>query len=191
MPFLDLGISILFVKAPEKSVNLFAFLLPLSTNVWCLLILAGFAVSIVMYGIARYEKSEIGYIIKNSRCRFVLIFRFVSVFISYTHFWFWQTQSLRNWRIGHRRWWKERSCFWRRNTFCNISPLPLVYYSIMGATRLRFSPTVRLENISPRQMIFYYNIQRQNYQVVLNVYVKFILVRSHQGPWQVFGGSLP
>ena len=64
----------------------------------------------------------------------------------------------------------------------------------MGATRLRFSPTVRFENISPRQMIFYYEIlfiQRQNYQVVLNVCVKFILVRSHQGPWQVFGGSLP
>ena len=54
MPFLDLGISILFVKAPEKSVNLFAFLLPLSRNVWLLMIFAGFSVSVVMYGIARY-----------------------------------------------------------------------------------------------------------------------------------------
>ena len=53
MPFLDLGISILFVKAPEKSVNLFAFLLPLSQNVWLLMIFAGFAVSVVMYGIAK------------------------------------------------------------------------------------------------------------------------------------------
>ena len=58
MPFLDLGISILFVKAPEKSVNLFAFLLPLSRNVWLLMIFAGFAVSVVMYGIARYSPYE-------------------------------------------------------------------------------------------------------------------------------------
>ena len=53
MPFLELGVSILFVNAPEKSVNLFAFLLPLSRGVWLLMIFAGFAVSVVMYGIAR------------------------------------------------------------------------------------------------------------------------------------------
>ena len=53
MPFLDLGISILYVNAPEKSVNLFAFLLPLSRNVWLSLLFALFAVSIVMYVIAR------------------------------------------------------------------------------------------------------------------------------------------
>ena len=53
MPFLELGISILFVNAPEKSVNLFAFMLPLSRNVWLLMLFAGFAVSVVMYAIAR------------------------------------------------------------------------------------------------------------------------------------------
>ena len=48
------GISVLFVKAPEKAVNLFAFLSPLSAYVWLLMILAGIAVSFVMFFIARY-----------------------------------------------------------------------------------------------------------------------------------------
>ena len=50
----SLGISVLFVKAPDKAVNLFAFLSPLSAYVWLLMILAGIAVSFVMFFIARY-----------------------------------------------------------------------------------------------------------------------------------------
>lgn len=55
MPFLDLGISVLYVKAQQKDVNLFAFLSPLSAYVWLLMILAGISVSITMYFIARYD----------------------------------------------------------------------------------------------------------------------------------------
>ena len=51
--FLSAGISVLYVKAPEKAVNLFAFLSPLSAYVWLLMILAGIAVSFVMFFIAR------------------------------------------------------------------------------------------------------------------------------------------
>ena len=47
------GISVLYVKAADKEVNLFAFLSPLSTYVWVLMILGGVSVSIVMYFIAR------------------------------------------------------------------------------------------------------------------------------------------
>ena len=54
MPFLELGIGVLYVKAQEKDVNLFAFLSPLSAYVWILMILAGVSVSIVMYFIARF-----------------------------------------------------------------------------------------------------------------------------------------
>ncbi len=53
MPFLDLGISVLYVKAKQKDVNLFAFLSPLSAYVWLLMILAGVSVSMVMYFIAK------------------------------------------------------------------------------------------------------------------------------------------
>lgn len=69
MPFLDLGtiillmvaiftcfilgISVLYVKAPEKAVSLFAFLSPLSANVWLLMIMAGVAVSLAMFVIAK------------------------------------------------------------------------------------------------------------------------------------------
>ena len=49
-----LGIGVLYVKAQEKDVNLFAFLSPLSAYVWILMILGGVSVSIVMYLIARY-----------------------------------------------------------------------------------------------------------------------------------------
>ncbi|CAB4060563.1 GRIN [Lepeophtheirus salmonis] len=58
MPFLDLGISLVYVKAPEKSINLFSFLSPLSSNVWILMILAGVLVSLTMYFIGRYSPLE-------------------------------------------------------------------------------------------------------------------------------------
>ena len=51
--FFNLGIGVLYVKAQEKDVNLFAFLSPFSTYVWILMIMAGVSVSIVMYLIAR------------------------------------------------------------------------------------------------------------------------------------------
>merc|ERR1719195_609171 len=46
MPFLDPGISILYVASPEKSIDFFSFLAPLSTGVWLLMLAGGFAVSI-------------------------------------------------------------------------------------------------------------------------------------------------
>ncbi len=56
------GISVLYVKAPAKSVNLFAFLSPLSTWVWLFMILGGVLVSLSMFAIARlspYETEEL------------------------------------------------------------------------------------------------------------------------------------
>ncbi len=55
--FYYLGISLLYVSAPAKSVNLFAFLSPLSSYVWILMLLAGVVVSIAMYFIARWRHS--------------------------------------------------------------------------------------------------------------------------------------
>ena len=52
--FFSSGISVLFVKAPEKAVNLFSFLSPLSANVWILMILAGVAVSLAMFFVGRF-----------------------------------------------------------------------------------------------------------------------------------------
>ena len=50
------GISLLYVNAPAKSVNLFAFLAPFSISVWLLMIFAGFVVSLVMYIIGRCQE---------------------------------------------------------------------------------------------------------------------------------------
>ena len=57
-PFLNLGISILYVSAPSKTVNLFSFLSPLSYYVWILLIAGGLAVSVSINIIARYSPFE-------------------------------------------------------------------------------------------------------------------------------------
>ena len=62
MPFLDLGISLLYVNSPAKSVNLFSFLSPFSLNVWLLMLLAGFLVSLAMYFIARYNNNIYSYL---------------------------------------------------------------------------------------------------------------------------------
>ena len=62
MPFLDLGISILYVASPEKSIDFFSFLAPLSTGVWLLMLAGGFAVSLTMFIISRispFETAEI------------------------------------------------------------------------------------------------------------------------------------
>ncbi len=48
------GISVLYVKAPAKSVNLFAFLSPFSAYVWLLMIGSGLLVSLTIFVIARY-----------------------------------------------------------------------------------------------------------------------------------------
>ena len=58
MPFLDLGISILFVASPSKSIDLFSFLAPLSTSVWALMIAGGCLVSLTIYAISRVSPFE-------------------------------------------------------------------------------------------------------------------------------------
>ena len=59
----------------------------------------------------------------------------------------------------------------------------------MGATRLRFSPTVRLENISPRQMIFYYNSASElssRIECVCQIYFSAISSRTVASFWWFF-----
>ena len=58
MPFLDLGISILFVSAPSKSINLFSFMTPLSAEVWILMLVGGISVSVTLYFISRISPFE-------------------------------------------------------------------------------------------------------------------------------------
>ena len=58
MPFLNTGISILYVSSPSKTVDLFSFMRPLSFSVWSLLLAGGFAVSISINIIARYSPFE-------------------------------------------------------------------------------------------------------------------------------------
>ena len=58
MPFLDLGISILYVASPEKSIDFFSFLAPLSTGVWLLMLAGGVAVSVTMFIISRFSPFE-------------------------------------------------------------------------------------------------------------------------------------
>jgi hypothetical protein len=58
MPFLDLGISILYVASPSKSIDLFSFLDPLSPLVWVLMLVAGVLVSLVIYLLAKFSPLE-------------------------------------------------------------------------------------------------------------------------------------
>ena len=58
MPFLDLGISILYVESPEKSIDFFSFLAPLSSGVWLLMLGGGAAVSLTLFIISRFSPFE-------------------------------------------------------------------------------------------------------------------------------------
>ena len=58
MPFLELGISILFVAAPSKSIDLFSFMAPFSPAVWLLMLAGGVAVSLGLFVIARNSPFE-------------------------------------------------------------------------------------------------------------------------------------
>ena len=58
MPFLELGISILFVAAPSKSIDLFSFMAPFSPAVWLLMLAGGVAVSLGLFLISRNSPFE-------------------------------------------------------------------------------------------------------------------------------------
>ena len=58
MPFLDLGISILYVSSPSKSIDLFSFMDPLSPMVWVLVLVAGVLVSLTIFLLARFSPFE-------------------------------------------------------------------------------------------------------------------------------------
>ncbi|XP_076230629.1 glutamate receptor ionotropic, kainate 2 isoform X2 [Nomia melanderi] len=58
MPFMNLGISILFGKPEEKEPDLFSFLSPLSTDVWIYMATAFLAVSIMLFLQARMAPGE-------------------------------------------------------------------------------------------------------------------------------------
>ncbi|XP_043256506.1 glutamate receptor ionotropic, kainate 2-like [Colletes gigas] len=58
MPFMNLGISILFRKPEEKEPDLFSFLSPLSTDVWIYMATAFLAVSIMLFLQARMAPGE-------------------------------------------------------------------------------------------------------------------------------------
>ncbi|XP_076280538.1 glutamate receptor ionotropic, kainate 2 [Lasioglossum baleicum] len=58
MPFMNLGISILFGKPEEKDPDLFSFLSPLSTDVWIYMATAFLAVSVMLFLQARMAPGE-------------------------------------------------------------------------------------------------------------------------------------
>ncbi|KAK3919445.1 Glutamate receptor ionotropic, kainate 2 [Frankliniella fusca] len=58
MPFMNLGISILYSKAPPENPNLFSFLEPLSTEVWIYMASAFIGVSLLLFILARVTPLE-------------------------------------------------------------------------------------------------------------------------------------
>ncbi|XP_043279377.1 glutamate receptor ionotropic, kainate 2-like [Venturia canescens] len=58
MPFMNLGISILFAKPEEKVPELFSFLSPFSTDVWMYMATAFLAVSVMLFMLARMAPGE-------------------------------------------------------------------------------------------------------------------------------------
>ncbi|TRY76305.1 hypothetical protein TCAL_06372 [Tigriopus californicus] len=57
MPFMNLGVTILFTKPTAKDPNLFSFLSPLSLGVWIYMATAYLAVSLLLYLLASYSVS--------------------------------------------------------------------------------------------------------------------------------------
>ena len=53
MPFMNLGVTILYKKPTKKDPNLFSFLSPLSFDVWIYIITAYLAVSLLLFTISR------------------------------------------------------------------------------------------------------------------------------------------
>ncbi|XP_074099240.1 glutamate receptor ionotropic, kainate 2 isoform X2 [Cotesia typhae] len=58
MPFMNLGISILYLKPEDKKPELFAFLSPFSTDVWIYVVTAYLAVSVMFFIQARMAPNE-------------------------------------------------------------------------------------------------------------------------------------
>lgn len=59
MPFMNLGISILYRKPIKQPPNLFSFLSPLSLDVWIYMATAYLGVSVLLFILARYFKYKI------------------------------------------------------------------------------------------------------------------------------------
>lgn len=60
------GISILYKKAEEKEVNMFAFLDPFSIEVWIYIVTLYLAVSVILYFVSRYDFSSFNFNCKTS-----------------------------------------------------------------------------------------------------------------------------
>ena len=58
MPFMNLGISILYKKPQKKPPDLFSFLSPLSLDVWIYTAMAYLGVSILLFILARFQNSR-------------------------------------------------------------------------------------------------------------------------------------
>ncbi|KAL7026707.1 hypothetical protein ACKWTF_005134 [Chironomus riparius] len=58
MPFMNLGISVLYRKPIKQPPNLFSFLSPLSLDVWCYMATAYLGVSILLFILARFTPYE-------------------------------------------------------------------------------------------------------------------------------------
>lgn len=57
MPFMNLGISVLYRKPVKQPPNLFSFLSPLSLDVWIYMATAYLGVSVLLFILARYDHS--------------------------------------------------------------------------------------------------------------------------------------
>jgi len=58
MPFMNLGVTILYTKPNKKDPNLFSFMSPLSIDVWIYILTAYLAVSLMLYTISRLSPFE-------------------------------------------------------------------------------------------------------------------------------------
>jgi ionotropic kainate glutamate receptor 2 len=58
VPFMHLGISILFKKPEKQAPSLFSFLAPLSLDVWIYMLVAYVGVSLMLWILARFSPYE-------------------------------------------------------------------------------------------------------------------------------------
>ena len=73
MPFMNLGITILFTKPVKQDPNLFSFLSPLSLGVWIYMVTAYLAVSLLLYMLARVSPYEKGHQVRLSCLKLVTL----------------------------------------------------------------------------------------------------------------------
>ena len=126
MPFMKLGIAILY-KAPDKvPPTLFAFLDPFSGSLWISIALAYVMVSIMMFVVSRFTPMEW---VMDDACDIYVSSDNKDHYLFLVHIQNGQTEVSQNLYINHSLWWSWAAVMWMG---CEVAPKALSTRFIAG-----------------------------------------------------------